>query len=191
MVDNYRLDSSPLNEIRRKEYARDDDWISEFLQVAKVGHVATRWEEQLFITPMTFWYDVARHEIYFHSNITGRLRANSEQHERVCFEASEMGKALPSNVASEFSIQYASVVVFGKIGVLQDDGEKRRALYSLISKYFPGMEPGKHYRPIATKDLKRTCVYAITIDSWSGKLNWKERAEQSPDWQPLDEEWFR
>lgn len=191
MGNNYNSDTNPLNQIRRKEYAQDDDWIREFLAGAQVGHVATRWEGQPFITPLIFWYDETRHQIYFHSNLTGRLRANSERHEQVCFEASQVGKALPSNVALEFGIQYASVVAFGRISVLHDDEEKRQVLYGLIRKYFPGMEPGKQYRPITDKELKRTTIYAISIDSWSGKLNWKERAEQSQDWQSLDQEWFR
>jgi len=48
------------------------------------------------------------------------------------------------------------------------------------------MEPGKHYRPITPKELARTSVYAIAIDSWSGKRNWSEKADQSPDWAPLE-----
>jgi nitroimidazol reductase NimA-like FMN-containing flavoprotein (pyridoxamine 5'-phosphate oxidase superfamily) len=108
----------------------------------------------------------------------------------VCFEASEYGKLLPANTALEFSIQYESVVVFGKIRIIEDEVEKKAALYGLIAKYFPQMTPGVHYRPITEPELKRTSVYAIAIDSWSGKRNWKERAEQSEAWAPLGEEWF-
>lgn len=32
--------------------------------------------------------------------------------------------------------------------------------------------------------------YAITIDSWSGKRNWPERTEQSPDCPALMEAWL-
>ena len=38
---------------------------------------------------------------------------------------------------------------------------------------------------------KRTSVYAIQIESWSGKRNWAARADQSDEWPPLAEEWFR
>jgi hypothetical protein len=60
----------------------------------------------------------------------------------------------------------------------------------LIAKYFPEMKSGEHYRPITARELKRTAVYAIKIDEWSGKSNWAERADQSPDWPALDEHWF-
>ena len=189
MPQRYDLDSTPAKAIKRSEYACDDDWIRDFLDKAQVGHVATRWNEQPFITPTNFWYFPERHEIYFHSNITGRLRANSERFPQVCFEASHMGKLLPSNVALEFGVQYEGVIAFGRIRILVGEDNKRRALYGLIEKYFPGMKPGQHYRPITDKELKRTSVFAIAIESWSGKRNWSEKADQSPDFPPLGEEW--
>ena len=185
MPKDYSLDVTPVNEQRRPQYAMSDEWTGEFLSHVRIGHVATRWDDQPFITPTNFWYDPSRHVIYLHSNIIGRMRANIEQHERVCFEASEYGKFLPSNVALEFSVQYQSAVVFGKIRVLEDAEEKRYALYGLIGKYFPEMRPGKEYRPIMDNELKRTSVYIIVIESWSGKCNWAEQAEQSDEWLPL------
>ena len=187
MPKDYSLTATLPNEQRRLKYAQDDAWIRDFITRVKVGHIATRWDEQPFITPTNFWYDPDRQEIYFHSNIVGRLRANLERHPEVCFEACEAGEILPSNVALEFSQQYESVIAFGKIRILQDEEEQRQALYGLIEKYFPEMKPGIHYRPITDQELKRTSVYAIAIESWSGKRNWKEHAEQSDEWPPLSE----
>ena len=84
-------------------------------------------------------------------------------------------------------MQYESVIAFGDIRILEGEDEQRRALYGLLNKYFPEMESGVDYRPITDQELKRTSVYAIAIDSWSGKRNWPERAEQSPDWPALAE----
>ena len=118
------------------------------------------------------------------------MRANIERNPKVCLEASELGKLQPSNIALEFSLQYRSVMVFGTARILEDAEEKRTALYGLIKKYFPKMEAGREYRPITEVELKRTTVYAIEIESWSGKENWKERADQSEEWPALDEKWF-
>jgi hypothetical protein len=185
MPKDYSLSVTPANEQRRPKNALSDEWVKEFLRRAVVGHVATHWDDQPFITPTNFWYDPSRHVIYFHSNIVGRIRANSERHPQVCFEASEYGEFLPSNVALEFTVQYQSAIVFGKIRVLEEDEEKRRALYGLISKYYPTMTAGQEYRPITDQELRRTSVYAIAIESWSGKRNWPEEAEQSEEWPPL------
>ena len=185
MPKNYNLDVTPANQQRRRENAMSDEWTREFMQRASIGHVATRWDDQPFITPTNFWYDAERHVIYFHSNLVGRIRANAERHARVCFEASEFGRFLPSNVALEFSIQYESVIAFGAIRVVVDADEQRYALYGLLKKYFPDITPGQQFRPITDQELKRTSVYAIHIESWSGKRNWVEEADQSDEWPGL------
>jgi nitroimidazol reductase NimA-like FMN-containing flavoprotein (pyridoxamine 5'-phosphate oxidase superfamily) len=182
--------ASPTAFQRLPEYQRDDPWIRSFLQRANVGHIASAQDGQPFLNPTTFWFDEANHQIIFHSNLAGRIRSNIERNPRVCFEASELGKMLPANVALEFSLQFRSVIVFGRARLIDDLEEARRVLYGLIHKYFPAMTPGKEFREITDKELKRTSVYAIMIQEWSGKENWKDRADQSDEWAPLDEKWF-
>lgn len=174
-----RLDSKKQapNKVHRAEYACDDAWVRSFLAQAETGHVATRWDKQPFITPVLFWYDPQVHEIYLHTNVTGRLQANCQRYPEVCFETFRSGELLPSNIALEFSFQYESVVVFGKIRQLTQPEQMRAALYGLIEKYFPAMQPGIDYRPITDQELKRTGVFAIAIESWSGKRNWSEQSD--------------
>lgn len=167
---------------RLPEYARDEAWIRAFLRSAKIGHLGQVRGEQPFVTPTNFWFDEPRHAIVFHSNITGRLRDNLENSPQVCLEVSELGRFLPSNIALEFSVQYRSVMVFGRVTLLRSDEEKLRALYGLLTKYFPQRQAGVDYRPITGQELARTSVYALMIDSWSGKENWPEQAVQSAEW---------
>ena len=181
---------SPTAHQRLPEFKRDDDWIRAFLHTAQVGHIASSLNGQPFLNPSIFWFDEENHQIIFHSNVTGRIRSNIESNPKVCFEASELGRMLSSNVALEFSLQYRSVIVFGTARLVTDEAEARRALYGLIQKYFPKMQAGKEYREITVKELKRTSIYAISIEEWSGKENWKERADQSDEWTPLHEKWF-
>ena len=181
---------SPTAFQRLPEYQRDEEWIRAFLREAKVAHIASAQNGQPFVNPTTFWFDEANHQIIFHSNLAGRVRANIDNNPRVCFETSELGKLLPSNVALEFSLQFRSVVVFGNARLVSDPEEARQVLYGLIRKYFPDMTVGKEFREITEKELKRTSVYAIRIEEWSGKENWKDRADQSDEWAALDEKWF-
>lgn len=183
-------DQKPTAFQRLPEYKRDDDWIRPFLREARVGHIASARDGQPFLTPSTFLFDEENHQIIFHSNIAGRIRSNIENNPRVCLEVSELGKMLPSNVALEFSLQYRSVVVFGTARLVSDPQEARRVMYNLIKKYFPLMTPGKEFREITDKELRATSIYAIQIEEWSGKENWKDRADQSKEWTPLDEKWF-
>ena len=191
MPRDYNLTAQPPTAGQRlPEYARDEAWIRAFLRAAQIGRVATLWDDQPFVTPTTFWFDEANRRIIFHSNLAGRVRANLERNPKVCLEASEVGRLLPSNVALEFSLQYRSVMVFGTVRILESDEEMRAALTGLLEKYFPEMEAGREYRPITDKELNRTSVYELKIESWSGKENWNERADQSDEWPALDEKWF-
>ena len=190
MPRNCDLDHNlPTAHQRRPDYIRDDDWIRAFLHRAQIAHIATSWDDQPFVTPTTYFYDETGHRLIFHSNITGRIRANIEHHPRVCAEVSEFGRFLPSNVALEFSLQFRSVMVFGSAYILEDEQEQRAVLHKLIAKYFDKMELGRDYRPASSKELKRTSVYEIRIESWSGKENWKVRADQSDEWPGLDAKW--
>jgi uncharacterized protein len=187
---HYYQHASPAAFQRLPDYERDDAWIRTFLREARVGHIASARDGQPFLNPTTFWFDEENHQIIFHSNVTGRIRSNIENNPRVCFEASELGKMLPSNVALEFSLQFRSVIVFGQVRLVHDAQEARRVMYGLIHKYFPTMTAGKEFREITDKELKRTSVYAIQIEEWSGKENWKDRADESGEWPALDDKWF-
>ena len=186
MPRNYSLTKNPPTAQQRKpEYARDDVWIRELLRRGQVAHIGTLWDEQPFVTPSNYYFDEANHRLIFHSNLTGRIRANIEHQARVCVEVSELGRYLPSNVALEFSLQYRSVMVFGTAHIIDDPEEQRRVLHQLIAKYFSPMELGKDYRPVTDQELKRTTVYGLQIESWSGKENWKDQADQSDEWPAL------
>jgi uncharacterized protein len=184
------LNESPNAFQRLPEYQRDDEWIRAFLREARVGHFASARDGQPFLNPSTFWFDEANHQIIFHSNVAGRIRSNIENNPRVAVEVSELGKLLPSNVALEFSLQFRSVIVFGPARLIIDVEEAHRVMYGLIHKYFPTMTAGKEFREITDKELKRTSIYAIRIEEWSGKENWKDRADQSDEWPALDEKLF-
>ena len=191
MPRDYSLEQTfPTDHQRLPEYKRQDEWIRAILSTARIARIACSREDQPFVNPSTFWFDEEHHQLVFHSNLAGRVRANVEQNPKVCIEVSEMGKVLPSNVALEFSLQYRSVVVFGNARLIEEAEEQRRVMYNLIGKYFPAMKVGQEFRPITDQELKRTSIYGVKIEAWSGKENWKDRADQSDEWPALDETWF-
>ncbi len=90
----------------------------------------------------------------------------------------EMGRLLPAAEALEFSVEYAGLVVFGKIAVVDDEIEAKVALQSLLDKYAPHLEAGRDYRPPVKEELLRTSVFRISIDDWSAK-----KKEVEPDFE--------
>lgn len=155
---------------RRKDRAvTDDAWIRAFLDRAAVGVLATESEGQPFVNSNLYVYDPAEHAIYLHTAFRGRTRANIEANPRVCFTVMEMGRLLPDEVALEFSVEYASVVVFGSATIVNDPGEAKRALQALLDRYAPHLTPGEDYRPPIASEIKRTTVIKVSVEAWSAK----------------------
>ncbi|MCC6614392.1 MAG: pyridoxamine 5'-phosphate oxidase family protein [Anaerolineae bacterium] len=177
----------PPSQVRRADRAVEDEaWIRAFLTRAPYAAVATAYDGQPFINTNLFVYDAERHAIYIHTARVGRTQANVEATARVCFSVSEMGRLLPADEALEFSVEYAGVTVFGSAQIIEGE-EARHGLQLLLDKYAPHLHPGVHYRPIMDDELKRTAVYRIDIESWSGKR--KQVADDFPGafWYPFTE----
>jgi len=166
----------PETVTRKDRSVSDEAWIKSLLHRAPVGIVATVHDGQPFINTNLFVYDEAAHAIYMHTAKVGRTRANVETDERVCFSATEIGRLLPADEALEFSVEYAGVVIFGRASIIEDLDEARDALQKLLDKYAPHLTPGKDYRPPIVEEVKRTSVYRIRIETWSGK-----KKEVAPD----------
>lgn len=162
-------DYESLVNVRRSDRAKDEAWIKTFLARGAYGQTATVSDGQPFININLYVYDETAHAIYIHTARKGRTRANIEGDGQVCFSVNEMGRLLPADEALEFSVEYASVVVFGQAAIVEDQEEAQHGLQLLLDKYAPHLRPGEDYRPIAEDEIKRTAVIRIDIKAWSGK----------------------
>ena len=169
----------PRVAVRRRDRGRDDAWIRAFLQEAPYGFLATTDAGgQPYLNANLFVYEAAGHCVYLHTHRTGRTRDNVAAEERVAFSAAAMGRLLPAAEALGFSVEYAGVVLFGTGHVVADEAEARHGLRLLLEKYAPHLRYGADYRGITAEELKRTAVYRVDIEAWSGKQ--KEAAADFP-----------
>jgi nitroimidazol reductase NimA-like FMN-containing flavoprotein (pyridoxamine 5'-phosphate oxidase superfamily) len=160
----------PRTKLRRSDReVTDEEWIKALLRRAPIGVLATVHDGQPFVNTNLFVYDEAAHAIYFHTARMGRTRANIESYDRICFSVYEMGRLLPADTALEFSVEYASVVIFGTAARISDPQQATDALHCLLCKYAPQLRPGQDYRPVVPEELARTSVYRIAIEEWTGK----------------------
>src|SRR5690349_19937217 len=99
------------------------------LRRAPIGILATVHDGQPFQNSNLFVYDEAVHVIYMHTARLGRTRANTEIEERLCLSVYEMGRLLPAKTALEFSVEYASVVIFGTATRISNEKQATDALH--------------------------------------------------------------
>ena len=154
---------------RHDREIKDQPEIKALLRDSRFGFIATVFENQPFIHANLFWYDEKNQRIYFHTALEGRARSNIEASPQICFSVAAMGRLLPAETAIEFSTEYASVTVFGSARIADDTAEQRHGLQGLLDKYFPQLQSGVDYSPITDAELQRTSVFAMEIESWSGK----------------------
>lgn len=162
----------------------DADWIRTFLERAPVGVLALAQDGQPFVNMNLFAYDAATHSLILHTARQGRTVDVIAANPRVCLSAMEMGRLLPADEALEFSVEYASVVVFGRARIVTEQAEAGRMLQMLLDKYAPHLMPGQDYRPPIDREIARTAVIQVMIEEWSGKQ--KQVAEDFPGayWYP-------
>ena len=175
----------PRSTLRRRDRGKDDPWVAAFLKRASYGFLATVGPDgQPFLNANLFVFDDSSNErrIYLHTHRAGRTRDNlepiAEVAPKVAFGAVAMGRLLPAPEALEFSVEYAGVIAFGTGHVVEDPEEAKAALQMLLDKYAPHLRPSEDYRPTTDDELRRTAVYRIDVETWSGKQ--KEAAPEFP-----------
>ena len=70
-------------------------------------------------------------------------------------------------VPEEFSTLYRSVIAFGTVRVVTDDGERMAALRALADKFSPGVEEG--FRREVASAFDRVVILALEVERMTGK----------------------
>ncbi len=171
MKNNVRKYANKLKtEIRRTDRAiTDRGELKSLLARGNYGVLSTVYQDQPFAIPVNYLYIEEDHALYFHGAHVGRTRANIAMNPKVCFTISEMGALFPGDRISDFGVEYQSVVLFGTAAKLHDEDKIVSVLLGLMGKYFPDHVPGEDYQLPQPDELKRTAVYQILIEDWTGK----------------------
>ena len=157
---------------RRRDRGQDSDWIRAYLERAPWGVLALSADSgPPHLNSNLFLYRGDPDRIYLHSARKGALPEGLEGREGVpaSFTAAGMGRLLPADEALEFSLEYHGVVANGLARTVSEVDEARESLDGLLTKYAPHLEPGRDYRPIVAQELRRTAVFRLEIEEWSGK----------------------
>ncbi len=154
---------------RRDRQVTDDEWIIALLDRAEYGVLATCLGGQPFAVARNFVYDRGLHCIYLHGARKGRTFETVRNGARATLAVSEMGRLLPAARAVNMSVEYAGVVIFGRVSLVKDPSEATRALHLLVEKYFPHLARGRDYEPVSADDLKVTATLRLDVEAWSGK----------------------
>lgn len=137
------------------------------LQAGLVAHLGFIVDGRPVVIPMGYHYEQGK--IYIHGQRQGRLPRLLREGQEVCVEVTLLDGLVASRDALYHSMNYRSVVAFGRARPVVDEAEKVAIFDRMTQRYFPGRTMGVDYRPPSRADLKITELLAIEIEAWNAK----------------------
>lgn len=145
----------------------DRDVAHAILDEAMVGHVGLTTPDGPVVIPMLYARDGDR--LLLHGSVASRLlRSSASSPEvQVCVTVTLVDGLVLARSAFHHSMNYRSVVVFGRAQRIDDPAEKRRALDVLVEAMVPGRTA--EARGPSDLELRQTLVLAVPLDEVSVK----------------------
>jgi len=147
---------------RQESEVKDRTIIDSLIRDADVCRLAMCSEDEPYIVPMCFGHD--DNSIYFHCAREGRKMDIIRKNERVCFELEGELRIARASKPCKWSIDYISVIGFGRASIVDDVEEKRKAL-TIIMDHYGGKGPYKY----SEKAFDRAAIIKVEIDSMTCK----------------------
>ena len=156
----------------------DRETIYQILDEALICHVGFVQDNQPYVIPINF----ARVEdtIVLHGAKASRLLKHVEAGHPVCVEATIVDGLVLARSVFHHSVNYRSVVLFGRGRLIADEEEKLAALEAVTEHLIPGR--WKEARLPSQKELNATSVVSIQIDEASAKVRVGPPVDEEEDY---------
>ena len=139
-----------FREMRRKRQALPLEQCEEVLRRGTSGVLALSGDEGYpYAVPISYCYDGSR--LYFHCAKEGHKLDAIRREPRASFCVIDQDQVVPE----EYTTYFRSVIVFGRVTVLEDDGAKRAAV--------------EKRREYIDREWAPLCMLEMTVDHMTGK----------------------
>jgi nitroimidazol reductase NimA-like FMN-containing flavoprotein (pyridoxamine 5'-phosphate oxidase superfamily) len=168
MTDSLPTDRATVR-THRERSAPDE--AAAILAAGIVAHVAFADAHGPVVIPMTYQYDPADPErIHLHGGHHSRLMQLLESGARISIAVTLTDGLVASKTALNHSVNYRSVVVFGRAAAPLAPEAARDILHAMVHRYWPDRHVGVDFAPIPDRDLNATAFVAIEIEQMSAKI---------------------
>ncbi len=163
-------ESGPRSQVRRHPERAVPDEAAEIFAAGLVAHVGFVEDGEPVVIPMSYHYDpsVPDH-LYLHGSRDSRLLRVLASGAPVCIAVTVVDGLVYSRTAFNHSMNYRSVVAFGRGRVIEDADEQVACFAAMTQRYFPGRTLGRDYAPPTPQQLAATVLVDVRIEEWSAK----------------------
>ena len=152
-----------FREMRRKRQLLSDEESTAILNRGSSGVLALLGDEGYpYAVPLSYVYCDGK--IYFHSAKTGHKIDAVNREEKASFCVVDADDVVPE----EYTTYFRSVIAFGRVHILTDEGEKRRVLEMLARKYYPD-DTAEHREEAIEREYAPVCLLEMEVEHMTGK----------------------
>jgi uncharacterized protein len=162
--------------LKRGNFEREA--INQILDEAFVCHVGFTFDEQQFVLPTGYTRD--GENLLIHGSAANRMMRNLSEGIDFCVTVTLIDGLVLACSAFHHSMNYRSVVIFGKAQLLNDDQEKLNALKSLTEHIIP--HRWSEVRPRNANELKAVIVLSLPITEASAKIRNGDSVDDEEDY---------
>jgi uncharacterized protein len=136
----------------------------------RVAHVGFVEDGQPYVIPMGYHFDAAEPDrLYLHGSPASRAVLHIASGAPVCITVTLLDGLVYSRTALYHSMNYRSVVSFGRGREVTDGETQQRAYRAMVARYFPGRTAGRDYEAPSAAHLEATTLVEVSIEEWSAK----------------------
>lgn len=153
-----------FREMARKKQCLSKDRIVEILKTEKRGVLSVIGDDGYpYGVPINFWYDEDNGKIYFHSGRAGHKVDAMARNEKVSFCVYDRGH----QKEGEWALNISSVVVFGRMSIVEEFENAMNICRKLSLKYTPDTT---YIEDEIQKFGKSTLCYELSPEHITGKI---------------------
>jgi uncharacterized protein len=160
--------ASPRSRVRikRSRGSNDRQLVYDILDSALLCNVGYVIDGQPYVTPTAFWRE--GNHLYWHGSSASRALTAQSGGIPVCVTVSHVDGIVVARSGFHSSINYRSVMAFGRAMLVEDEEHKRRAMDTFIDRFIPGRT--KANRAPKPNELKVTKLLSMEIEEASAKV---------------------
>lgn len=174
----YKSERSRVRRVAKRGHY-DADTVHRILDAHYVGQVSFQEGAQPFQIPMLY----ARRDrtLYLHASVKSRIYQTLREGVPCCLGVTLVDGLVLARSAFHHSVNYRSVVVFGRCSAVEDPAEKMTAFELFTNAIVPGRFG--ECRPMHEKEAAVTGILALEIEDASAKIRTGGPADDAEDYE--------
>ncbi|MGB7395319.1 MAG: pyridoxamine 5'-phosphate oxidase family protein [Pricia sp.] len=159
---------SKLNRVKRgkNRAVYEVEKINAILDAGFIGYVSYVFEGRAIVLPMA--YGRYEDKIYLHGSQANRMLLALLDAKKISMTVMHLDALVLARSGLHHSVNYRSATLFGRVKNIKTDGKKEAALACFMNHMMKGRWGG--IRPMHPKELDRTMVVEMTIETASAKI---------------------